>query len=289
MERDLLERVEALERRNRTLSLGMGALVLVLVFGVCFAAVNPGAVVDVLKVHRLEVVDPDGETRAVFDADRKNVRLRMGDPDGNTRAIFGVSDENANLTMGDANGESVILMAGTDGQIASVNVGNEKAVRIISTAVSQTGVFLFDSNDGECGSLKLNDGETSSQLVLGDDEKEHIELTAETNGKVACVSVGSKKHVELYSEASDRTGMFLYNTASDNSGYFEVASDDQPELALYNGDYRINFTFFADDLRPAIGLFKGKEAAVSLLIEKDGKGYVKVKDSTTGKANWLGP
>ncbi|MHB0913857.1 MAG: hypothetical protein ACYC2Y_10515 [Armatimonadota bacterium] len=213
MQRDLLERVEALEERNRRLTQGMetlekrnrrltlavGALVLVLVFGVCFAARNAEDVIDVLRVNRLEVVDPDGETRATFEADPKKV-----------------------------------------------------------------------------------------QLMLGDEGEEHIELTAETSGDVACVSVGNEQHLELYSEDSDRTGFLLFDKEGDNLGLFEIFKDGQSGLSLFDASYRMDLTFF-DDGRPSIGLFKENEAVAGLLVNDDGKGYARVNDPETGKANWLGP
>ncbi|MHB1190326.1 MAG: hypothetical protein ACYC08_05735 [Armatimonadota bacterium] len=213
MEKEIQERFEALEERNRRLTLGMetlekrnrrltlgvGALTLVLVFAACFAATNSDKVIDVLRVHRLEVVDPDGETRGAFQAFDKDVMLSMGDPDG-----------------------------------------------------------------------------------------EHIDISAESNGKVACISVGSEKHLELISRDSDLTGLYLYDTESNNRGFFDVDGKDRVDLTLFDSDYNISLCF-SESHKPSIGLFNGKEDALGLLVKDDGAGYISVRNPSTGKLRFLEP
>ncbi|MHB1190324.1 MAG: hypothetical protein ACYC08_05725, partial [Armatimonadota bacterium] len=125
-------------------------------------------------------------------------------------------------------------------------------------------------------------------LSMGDPDGEHIDISAETNGKVACISVGSEKHLELYSEDSDRTGMYLFDEKGNGRGFLDIFSDNKASMALTNGDYRIGLCFSKEGM-PSIGLFKDKEPAVSLLINEDGKGYAIVTDPSTDKSRWLEP
>ncbi|MHB0913861.1 MAG: hypothetical protein ACYC2Y_10535 [Armatimonadota bacterium] len=206
MQKEILERLEALERRNhgleqrsRRLTLAVGAMALVLLFAVCFAATNPEEIVDVLRVHRLEIVDPSGVARAAFDASEEDVVLVMGKEDG-----------------------------------------------------------------------------------------EHIYLEAETDGGLAFVSVGNKRSLEMHSEASDRTGLYLYDSNEENQGWFIIQDDDRSDLRLMDQDNKIAMTFL-DDHKPFLGLCNGENAVLSLMVQEDGAGHVIVMDPATQKTNSLDP
>ncbi|MHB0913862.1 MAG: hypothetical protein ACYC2Y_10540 [Armatimonadota bacterium] len=198
MEKAILERLETLEKRNRRLTLAVGAMALVFLFAICFAATNPEKIVDVLRVHRLEVVDPKGEIRAIIDASDEDVVLELGSPEG-----------------------------------------------------------------------------------------EHIYMEAENDGDLAFFSLGNKKSLELYSETSKRTGLYLYD-GDENRGWLGLLGDHPPTLRLLEGDNKVTMSFLGEN-KPYISLLNGEKTVVGLSVYKDGSGHILVADPESGDLNGLDP
>ena len=113
---DLEKRVEKLERENRRLKIAGGAVVAVLVAVVLAGAVTPQQVPEVIRAAAFEVVDDNGTTRAVMNAEyigyadakgipRALVRARgifLSDDNGTVRVAIGVegvgyADENGTI------------------------------------------------------------------------------------------------------------------------------------------------------------------------------------------------
>ena len=114
------EQLEAKLKRCNRLLLAGGALIVALSVLVCVGVAQkltnskPTAKVqgmnsfvpDVVRAREFVVVDENGETRAMLDADKNGPALSMFDTQGKPRAILNVDKDGPGLVMADANGKT---------------------------------------------------------------------------------------------------------------------------------------------------------------------------------------
>jgi hypothetical protein len=103
---DFAARIAILERRQRLLpALTALALVSVVAAATGFARPSPG----VVQAERVELVDPQGATRAALSTDTTGVNLTVYDKRGRVAASLQLNDE-PRLTVRDAGGREVAAL-----------------------------------------------------------------------------------------------------------------------------------------------------------------------------------
>ena len=111
MQREVIGRLERLERNNRILLIACASM------AACFplACSKSGAAGNVIKAQRFVVVNSNGQERAIFFSDKDGAVLSLDDAEGKPRVGLSASKTRAGFEVFDDRGHSTIALTSEKG------------------------------------------------------------------------------------------------------------------------------------------------------------------------------
>lgn len=167
MRSNLESRIEALEKRNRVLSTGVVALV-VLFAGFILAGAAAGPA-DEVVARRLSIVDDDGISKAeVLIVDGAG-GIVLRDSNGNRRAVLHAGPDVPSLAMYEGSGENPVAVLGIAEDLPSLLLtdtsGNLRVKVTVDEEVAGFGVYSIAGEN----QVWAGTGSTGSNVVLSDE------------------------------------------------------------------------------------------------------------------------